>query len=111
MRKFGILLAFILAMLAVLPAAAQSPEVALTLERTACFGACPVYTVTIYTDTDGTVVYNGEHFVDVEGEQTRRLTRKPSSSWSRASRRRATSAGTTNTPTCTSPTCRPSSPR
>ncbi len=68
MRKFGILLAFILAMLAVLPAAAQSPEVALTLERTACFGACPVYTVTIYTD--GTVVYNGERFVDVEGEQT-----------------------------------------
>ena len=31
MRKFGILLAFVLAMLAVLPAAAQSPEVALTL--------------------------------------------------------------------------------
>jgi (2Fe-2S) ferredoxin len=68
MRKFSILLALMLVALAVFPAAAQEAQVALTLERTACFGACPVYTVTVYTD--GTVVYNGERFVDVEGEQT-----------------------------------------
>jgi len=43
-------------------------QVALTLERTACFGSCPVYTVTIYTD--GTVEYNGTQFVDVKGAQT-----------------------------------------
>ena len=81
MRKFSLIIfALILTVLAVMPAAAQSatPEVtpettpdgqvAITLERTACFGTCPVYTVTIYTD--GTVVYNGTQFVDVKGEQT-----------------------------------------
>jgi hypothetical protein len=53
----------------VTPAAAQSAdaEVALTLERGACFGTCPVYTVTIYTD--GTVVFEGERYV-TEGEYT-----------------------------------------
>ncbi len=50
------------------PAATPDGQVAITLERTACFGTCPVYTVTIYTD--GTVVYNGLQFVDVKGEQT-----------------------------------------
>ncbi|MBI1257727.1 MAG: hypothetical protein GC204_09675 [Chloroflexi bacterium] len=81
MRKFSLILfALMLTVLAVMPAAAESatpeatpeitPEgqVAITLERTACFGTCPVYTVTIYTD--GRVVYNGEQFVDVKGEQT-----------------------------------------
>jgi len=81
MRKFCHLFALILTVLAAaMPAAAQSatpeitpeatPErqVALTLERTACFGTCPVYTVTIYTD--GTVEYNGTQFVDVKGVQT-----------------------------------------
>ncbi len=38
-----------------------------TLERTACFGTCPIYTVTIYTD--GRVVYDGRDFVDVSGAQ------------------------------------------
>lgn len=43
-------------------------EVAITIDRSACFGECPIYTVTVYED--GTVVYNGERFVEVEGEQT-----------------------------------------
>ncbi len=51
-----------------LPAAAQDAQVAVTLERGACFGNCPVYKVTIYTD--GTVVFEGENYVDVEGQQT-----------------------------------------
>lgn len=68
MRKLTILCALLALVLAALPAAAQEPQVAITLHRDACFGACPVYTVTIYTD--GTVVYNGERFVDAEGEQT-----------------------------------------
>ena len=38
------------------------------LERTACFGACPVYTVTI--DAQGNVTYEGTRFVRVEGQQT-----------------------------------------
>jgi hypothetical protein len=73
MRKtvlFSALMIALLAVLAVLPAAAQDqkPEAVITLERTACFGTCPVYTVTIFDD--GSVVYNGTNFVDVEGEQT-----------------------------------------
>ncbi len=41
---------------------------AITLERTACFGTCPIYTVTILVD--GTVIYEGENFVSVTGKQT-----------------------------------------
>ena len=68
MRKLSIVFVLILTALAILPTAAQERQIAITLERTACFGTCPVYSVTIYTD--GTVEYNGERFVDVEGEQT-----------------------------------------
>jgi hypothetical protein len=52
----------------VMPAAAQDGEVAVTLHRGACFGSCPVYSVTIYTD--GTVVFVGERFVEAEGTHT-----------------------------------------
>ncbi|MBL8146228.1 MAG: hypothetical protein JNL34_07575 [Anaerolineae bacterium] len=48
-----------------------SAKPALTLERTACFGSCPIYSVTIYDD--GTVVYQGERYVDVTGEQTSQI--------------------------------------
>lgn len=68
MRKLAILFTLVFALLATMSVAAQERQVAFTLERGACFGACPRYTVTIYTD--GTVEYNGERFVDVEGEQT-----------------------------------------
>jgi len=68
MRKFSVLSVLIaLLLLFTLPISAQESEVRLTLERQPCFGACPVYTITIYAD--GTVVYNGERFVEVEGEQ------------------------------------------
>lgn len=68
MHKLSIFAVLIGLLLLVLPASAQENEVRLTLERQPCFGACPVYTITIYAD--GTVVYNGERFVEVEGEQT-----------------------------------------
>lgn len=68
MNKLSFLIGFILMLLTALPAAAQERQVALTLDRTACFGTCPIYRVTIYTD--GTVVYEGERFVEVTGEQT-----------------------------------------
>lgn len=45
---------------------------AITLERTACYGTCPVYTVRILDD--GTVVYQGDRFVAVTGEQTSEIT-------------------------------------
>ena len=46
----------------------SNANVALTLERTACFGTCPVYTVNILED--GTVTYEGQDFVNVTGKQT-----------------------------------------
>jgi hypothetical protein len=36
-----------------------------TLERTACFGYCPTYKVTLRRD--GTISYNGRKFVELEG--------------------------------------------
>lgn len=43
----------------------------ITLERTACFGACPIYTVSI--DGNGRIVYNGLDFVTATGEQTAQI--------------------------------------
>jgi hypothetical protein len=49
---------------------AQENEIdpVITLERTACHGSCPIYTVTILED--GAVIYEGEDFVSVTGKQT-----------------------------------------
>ncbi len=76
MSKFRIIPALAAAILVALvapmtlPASAQEPdaEIAVTLERGACFGSCPIYKVTVYTD--GTVVFEGERFVEAEGRQT-----------------------------------------
>lgn len=44
----------------------------ITLERTACFGTCPIYALTIYED--GRVEYVGQDFVTAKGEQTGSIT-------------------------------------
>jgi hypothetical protein len=49
-------------------------EVVITLERTACFGNCPVYKLTIYGD--GRVVYDGKKFVRIEGTITTVISEK-----------------------------------
>ena len=61
-------------------AAGQTPpqpdvpsDTLISLQRTSCFGPCPVYTVTI--DARGTVRYEGEKFVRVVGRQTARIDR------------------------------------
>lgn len=43
-------------------------DVVITLERTACFGTCPIYQLTVYGN--GLVVYEGIRFVRVEGKRT-----------------------------------------
>jgi hypothetical protein len=45
----------------------SSDPVVISLQRTVCFGFCPAYTVSI--TGDGQVAYNGERFVNVQGEQ------------------------------------------
>jgi hypothetical protein len=37
------------------------PDTIITLERTACYGTCPIYTITI--SADGSVVFEGRRFV------------------------------------------------
>jgi hypothetical protein len=73
MNKFkylGLLVVLIWSAVA-LHAQDSSADVAITLERTACFGTCPIYTVTILED--GTVNYVGADFVEVTGEQTSQI--------------------------------------
>ncbi len=48
----------------------QTP-VLITLSRTACYGFCPVYSVSI--SGEGEVIYNGRGFVNVVGEQRARI--------------------------------------
>lgn len=43
------------------------------LQRTSCFGSCPVYTVTLHRD--GTARYRGEQFVERVGEYEGRVGR------------------------------------
>src|SRR5687767_7228751 len=47
------------------------PDASIRLQRTSCFGPCPVYTVTI--DSRGTVTYDGEEFVRVVGRRTAQI--------------------------------------
>jgi hypothetical protein len=67
--RFGFALAI---GLAACPALAQEPEVPadalIRLQRTSCYGPCPIYTVTI--DAHGTVTFEGERSVRVVGRRT-----------------------------------------
>jgi hypothetical protein len=53
------------------PTQAIPDDFVVALERTACFGACPVYSVRI--DAKGNVTYDGTRFVRVVGRQTERI--------------------------------------
>jgi hypothetical protein len=66
-KYFALLMLIALGISTVSAQNAESDAV-ITLERTACFGTCPVYTISILED--GTVLYEGERFVTVTGEQT-----------------------------------------
>jgi Domain of unknown function (DUF6438)/Ankyrin repeat len=46
-------------------------DLVIKLERTACFGTCPVYSVSI--DAKGNVTYDGAKFVRVDGRQRDRI--------------------------------------
>jgi hypothetical protein len=70
----------LVSMVAVCLVAAQPPQqpdvpadTTVSLQRTSCYGPCPVYTVKI--DARGSVIYEGEKFVRVVGRQTARVDR------------------------------------
>jgi hypothetical protein len=71
MMKRLLMASTIILMVAVL-AAAQMPVskdvdqiTEVTLERTACYGSCPIYKVTLRRD--GTISYKGREFVELKG--------------------------------------------
>jgi hypothetical protein len=49
----------------------QSPSARLILERTACYGFCPDYTVEVRGD--GMAIYEGRNFVRVRGKHMGRI--------------------------------------
>jgi hypothetical protein len=49
-----------------------APEKLVTLDRTACYGWCPVYSIAVYTD--GTLEYNGVSWVKTKGKQKAKVT-------------------------------------
>jgi hypothetical protein len=53
------------------PTKKTSSDLVITLERTVCHGTCPAYKLTI--EGNGTVIYEGEEFVQVKGKQTASL--------------------------------------
>ncbi|HTU09700.1 MAG TPA: DUF6438 domain-containing protein [Allosphingosinicella sp.] len=68
-------LLFLLATTLAVPAAAQgptrSPTRSITYETGVCFGRCPVYSVTIYSD--GRATFTGRRFTAVEGTREFRV--------------------------------------
>jgi uncharacterized protein DUF6438 len=50
---------------------AELREVVITLERGMCYGECPVYKIRI--TGDGRISYQGEMFVEAQGNRTRRI--------------------------------------
>jgi hypothetical protein len=53
------------------PPAGKKTRVMATLERTMCFGTCPVYRLTIFSD--GRVEWEGKNFVKVPGKASAQL--------------------------------------
>lgn len=52
---------------AVIPSINEINNITIRLQRNMCLGTCPVYSLEIFGN--GTVVYNGERFVNVTGQQ------------------------------------------
>jgi Domain of unknown function (DUF6438) len=74
MKIFGFLLG--LAALALAACASVANPVAdgpvlITLSRSACYGFCPIYSVSI--SGEGEVIYRGTNYVNVRGEQRARI--------------------------------------
>ena len=72
-RKFAN--AFLI-LLCALPAVAQAQKckdnIVITIQRSACYGTCPIYSAKIYAD--GTVVYVGKEYVKEKGERRFKIT-------------------------------------
>ena len=52
----------------------QSPKIIISLEKTACFGKCPVFKIIIYNNGEG--LYNGKKFVKKVGEYDLKVSKR-----------------------------------
>jgi len=52
----------------------QSPKKIISLEKTACFGRCPVFNIVIYNN--GECLYNGMKFVKKSGEYNLKINKQ-----------------------------------
>ena len=52
----------------------QSPKIIISLEKTACFGRCPVFKIIIYNN--GEALYNGLKFVKKVGEYDLKVSKR-----------------------------------
>lgn len=52
----------------------QNGEVIVSMQRTACYGRCPIYDITIYKN--GLLIYNAKQFTDTTGCFFRQLNRQ-----------------------------------
>ena len=52
----------------------QSPKIIISLEKTACFGRCPVFKIIIYDN--GKALYSGQKFVKKVGEHDLKVSKK-----------------------------------
>lgn len=53
---------------------AESPLTKISLERTLCFGTCPHYKITVYSD--GKVEYEGKDYVKEKGSRSSKIDKK-----------------------------------
>ena len=73
----GFIILLLVSLVYIYPRLTQPPkptelgDVAITLERTACFGQCPAYKLTIFGE--GKVVYEGTSFVNATGTQASQI--------------------------------------
>ncbi len=71
-RKSLVTVAAVLLLVSMPACTHSAPDITrISLQRTACFGICPVYTVAIYPD--GLVEFHGERFVESEGDFRHRV--------------------------------------
>lgn len=57
-----------------LPSSSKLNDTVITLERTACFGKCPVYKLTVYGS--GAVIYEGKDFVRTTGKAEKTISQE-----------------------------------
>lgn len=55
-------------------APAQAPKLLVAIERTPCFGRCPIYRAELFDD--GTLVFDGRRFTAMEGRHEAKLSKE-----------------------------------